>query len=280
MGFPIEAELKIDTPIRVQIAGAVPVDETGGGQSAVGTRAPLSPAPVPLTTGRWSRWIAIAGGFGYVPVAPGTAGSFAGVLLFGLMAVAGAGMGLAGLGFFGFYASSVVVILLVGIYAAGRAEIDFGRRDDGRIVIDEVVGQLIALAPLMPLALWVAQSAADPTIRSTIPSTASSFDMVLFSFELVTGFVLFRLFDVWKPGAVGWTERRLGGGLGVMADDVVAGLYAATGLFALHAVLFERFYSSRVIWPTWLTSALPLGLGSGLSDGVSAGLSAGLRVLS
>jgi phosphatidylglycerophosphatase A len=50
---------------------------------------------------------------------------------------------------------------------------------------------------------------------------------------VVTGFVLFRVFDVWKPGPVGWAERRFGGGLGVMMDDVMAGLLAAVLLAGL-----------------------------------------------
>ncbi len=50
---------------------------------------------------------------------------------------------------------------------------------------------------------------------------------------VVTGFVLFRLFDIWKPGAVRWAERRFDGGSGVMADDLVAGVYAALALIVL-----------------------------------------------
>ncbi len=77
-----------------------------------------------------------------------------------------------------------------------------------------------------------------------------------FFFEVVTGFVLFRLFDVWKPGAVRWAERRFEGGLGVMADDLVAGLYAALCLAILHLLVFERFFSS----PESLVSLVSLGV--------------------
>ena len=55
-----------------------------------------------------------------------------------------------------------------------------------------------------------------------------------FFFWVVTGFVLFRLFDITKLGAVRWAERRFEGGLGVMMDDVVAGVYAAIVLVVLH----------------------------------------------
>jgi len=187
-------------------------------------------APVQLGIGRWSRWIAVAGGLGYVPIAPGTAGSLGGVLLFLLALSTGAGVSRAH--FLVLYALAVGLLLLVGIRAAGRAEVDFGRRDDGRIVIDEVVGQLIALLPLLllvPLGRFVAE------------------DLFLFFPGVVTGFVLFRLFDVWKPGAVRWAERRFEGGLGVMADDVVAGFYAGLCLFVLQWLVFERLFSSSAV---------------------------------
>jgi len=197
-------------------------------------------APVQLGTGRWSRWIAVAGGFGYVPIAPGTAGSFAGVLVFVLTVAAGTGLSLSAAGFLALYGFSVGLLLLIGIRAAGRAEIDFGRRDDGRIVIDEVVGQLVSL---MPLAVFLAPGMPARTLFGS-QATLVGGDLFLIILEVVTGFVLFRLFDVWKPGAVRWAERRFEGGFGVMADDLVAGLYAALGLVILHLLVFERFFSS------------------------------------
>ena len=96
-----------------------------------------------------------------------------------------------------------VALLVLGIWAADLCEPIFGRSDDGRIVVDEVVGQLLALAPLLALG--------NPTSP----------------WPLVTGFVLFRVFDIWKPGPVGWAERSIPGGWGVMMDDVLAGLLAA-----------------------------------------------------
>ena len=187
-------------------------------------------APVQLGTGRWSRWIAVAGGLGYVPIAPGTAGSLGGVVLF-LLALS-AGTGISRASFLVLYALAVGLLLLVGIRAAGRAEVDFGRRDDGRIVIDEVVGQLIALLPLVLLVPW------GRFVRE---------DLFQFFPGVVTGFVLFRLVDVWKPGAVRWAERRFEGGLGVMADDVVAGVYAGLCLFVLQWLVFERLFSSSAV---------------------------------
>jgi phosphatidylglycerophosphatase A len=105
------------------------------------------------------------------------------------------------------------VLLAVGIWAAGEAEGVFGRSDDGRIVIDEVAGQLLALAPLFAL-----------------PATSRTSFL-----PVVTAFVAFRGFDIAKPGPVRWAERRFEGGLGVMADDVVAGALAAAIVGALIA---------------------------------------------
>jgi phosphatidylglycerophosphatase A len=89
-----------------------------------------------------------------------------------------------------------------------------GREDDQRIVIDEVVGQWLALAPL----LWLPGWRFGLDAAGLVP--------------LVTGFVAFRVLDVWKPGPVGWAERRFSGGLGVMLDDLVAGALGALALGA------------------------------------------------
>ena len=77
--------------------------------------------------------------------------------------------------------------VLVGVCASGRAERDFGRKDGARILIVELVGRFIALVPLLVLLR------ADSTFFSVIVG-------------VVTAFVLFRLFDIWKPGAVEWAE--------------------------------------------------------------------------
>jgi phosphatidylglycerophosphatase A len=160
------------------------------------------------------RWftlaMATAGGAGFAPVAPGTFGSAVGVALFaGLVSL---GIGMLGL------ALAIAVVFAVGCWASGEAERRFGKQDDGRIVIDEVAGQLLTLAPLLAL-----PSAMGPA-RSAL--------------WLLGGFALFRLFDIWKPGPVRWAERRFSGGLGVMADDMVAGglgALALTGALALGA---------------------------------------------
>ena len=131
--------------------------------------------------------IATVGPCGYAPAAPGTFGSAAGLLLFWLVQA------------FGSLAVELAVLLVVtaiGVAAATRAESLTGRHDPGFIVIDETAGMLLTLAA-MPVGLGGA----------------------------LAGFLAFRLFDIVKPFPARWAER-LPGGWGVMADDLVAGLYA------------------------------------------------------
>ncbi len=122
---------------------------------------------------------------GKSPVAPGTAGTLVGVLLFLLM------KGLAP----AWYAVATAAVIAAGTWAAGRAEEILGRKDDPSIVIDEVAGYLLALF-LVP-ASWGFVAA---------------------------GFVLFRIFDIAKP----WPLKQiqaLPGSMGVMLDDIGAGIY-------------------------------------------------------
>lgn len=88
------------------------------------------------------------------------------------------------------------VVTLIGIWAGGRVERVLGRKDPGIIVIDEVAGMLLSVVLLPP----------------TIP-------------VLVTAFLLFRLFDIWKPFPAR-ESQALTGGMGVLVDDLIAGVYA------------------------------------------------------
>lgn len=187
----------------------------------IGARPEIPPKGESRSGSKLARWIAVAGGVGYVPRAPGTAGSAVAALGFVALVMlagrTGAGLG-RGAPFslstvLSLYVLVVAGLLWLGIWAAGRAEADFGHPDDGRIVIDEVVGQLLTLGPLL-----------------FIPVTEDFFSL---SVGVVTGFVLFRVFDIWKPGAVRWAERRFEGGLGVMADDVLAGIFGAVVLLGV-----------------------------------------------
>jgi phosphatidylglycerophosphatase A len=163
-----------------------------------------SPRPEPRAAsgpvaGRFAWCVATACGAGLSPIAPGTAGSAVGVLLFPVFAPFPLAL----------YLLSVAAITALGIWAADRMEAVFGVKDDGRIVIDEVAGQLLTLAPLVAL--------------------GASRNWLL----VVTGFVLFRVFDVWKPGPARWLEANLPGGAGVVMDDVMAGAFAALALAAI-----------------------------------------------
>jgi phosphatidylglycerophosphatase A len=146
--------------------------------------------------------LASAGGAGYLPFAPGTWGSALAVAIFVLFSP----MELWQFGL------TLVALFFLGIWAADTAERVFEQKDDRRIVIDEVGGQLVTLAPLLVL--------------------GSSRSLA----ALVTGFVLFRCFDIWKPGPVRWAERRFEGGVGVMMDDLVGGILAAAVLAAAVAM--------------------------------------------
>ena len=148
------------------------------------------------TTDRVAAFIATAGGAGFFPKAPGTAGSVVGVFLYLLMRATGMGA---------WFVHAILLLFFAGILAAQRVEMFWGH-DSQRIVIDEVVGQMIAFS-------WVGM---------TQLSWAS----------VITGFALFRVFDIVKPFPVRHLER-LPGGAGVIADDVGAGLYALAALTLL-----------------------------------------------
>jgi phosphatidylglycerophosphatase A len=111
------------------------------------------------------------------------------------------------------YALTVAALSCLGIWAADRAESLFGKKDDGRIVIDEVAGQLVTLAPVL-LLCGAGQSQALGL------EVAGETWWIL----VVTAFVVFRVLDIWKPGPIRWAERRFAGGLGVMLDDLLAGV--------------------------------------------------------
>jgi phosphatidylglycerophosphatase A len=147
--------------------------------------------------------VASAGGAGYLPFAPGTWASALAVAIFVLFSPVGLWQ----------FGLTLVALFFLGVWAADAAERLLERKDDQRIVIDEVGGQLVALLPLLVLGS---------------PRSLSA---------LVTGFVLFRCFDIWKPGPVRWAERRFAGGVGVMMDDLVAGLLSAVALGSVLAVL-------------------------------------------
>jgi phosphatidylglycerophosphatase A len=148
---------------------------------------------------RLARWIATLGPIGFAPVAPATFGSFATAIVGYALPVPDLRIALA----------LLVVGFFVAVWAAGEAEKSLGH-DAGPIVIDEVIGQTIALLGA-PHTWWA----------------------------FLACFILFRIFDIWKP--LGAHEaQRLPGGWGVVTDDVIAGI-TSFAVFQLARLALARF---------------------------------------
>lgn len=147
-------------------------------------------APKPLAD---SATLFLAQGFGTgrAPFAPGTLGTVPGVGLYLVLAPLPLAI----------YAGIVALLAVGGIALCARAVRILGQDDPPSVVWDEIVGVLIALTG-SPASLWAA----------------------------LAGFAVFRLFDIWKPGPIGWIDRRLRSGLGIMLDDVLAGFAALAAL--------------------------------------------------
>ncbi|HEY3382081.1 MAG TPA: phosphatidylglycerophosphatase A [Vicinamibacterales bacterium] len=146
-----------------------------------------------------SRLAILLATFGYVghfPIAPGTAGSAAAIPLYLLLRWAGMPA---------LDVAVIVVLFAAGCWAGSEAEAHYGRTDPGQVVLDEVIGMLLTLL-FLPVS-WIG---------------------------VLLGFLLFRLFDVFKPFPARQCER-LPGGLGIMADDAVAGIY---GNMALRLIIW------------------------------------------
>jgi phosphatidylglycerophosphatase A len=131
-------------------------------------------------------------GVGYIPLAPGTFGSLVGVAIFWALTRVAAGSILV--------IVAILAFIFAGIWAGTRTEEISGRKDPGKIVVDEVAGQLIALFPLVFVKWGVT--------------------------TVMLSFILFRFFDIVKPYPANKLQE-LEGGVGVMCDDLVAGAYAA-----------------------------------------------------
>ena len=146
---------------------------------------------------RLALFIATCGYLGYARIAPGTVGSAAGLLIFwAVRRTASPAVEIA----------TIVVVVLAGIWGGSVAEQHFKGTDPAFVIIDEVAGMLITLA-LLPV------------------NTGG----------VIAGFFLFRVLDIVKP----WPSRqfeRLHGGLGIMADDVMAAVYANLGLRAVMVI--------------------------------------------
>jgi|TARA_B110000908_G_scaffold25611_1_gene29512 phosphatidylglycerophosphatase A len=144
-------------------------------------------------------------GVGYIHPAPGTWGALVALPWAWLLHV---------LGGFPLLLLGVIAAFLKGWWATSKMTAGSDDHDPSEIVIDEVVGQWIALLPLS-FAAWNN----DIPIHVMWPGW-------------IAAFALFRLFDIWKPWVIGWADRR-GDALGVMLDDVIAGIFAAIGVIVL-----------------------------------------------
>lgn len=143
-------------------------------------------------TERFITFCGVGFGSGLLPKAPGTFGSAFALLFIPLWLW---------LGFWGSVAA-IVMMSLVGIYICGKSAELMHVHDDGRIVWDEFAGQSITLLPLI------------------------YFNFIDVKWTVI-GFLLFRLFDVWKPWPIRVIDQRVEGGFGIMLDDIIAGLWAA-----------------------------------------------------
>lgn len=145
--------------------------------------------------------LAFGFGTGLAPFAPGTFGTVAGVPL----ALVVIHLPIPAL------IVSLLLLSLLGIYLCGASARRLGVHDHGGIVFDEMVGYVIACLPLVPLLrpegqpLWLG---------------------------LLLAFALFRWFDIVKPWPIRWLDRHVHGGLGIMVDDLIAGVFAALLLYA------------------------------------------------
>jgi phosphatidylglycerophosphatase A len=170
---------------------------------------------------RISLAIATAFGLGYLPKAPGTWGSLGGVaialgmrwigwrrVLPHMDLVPHANFWIVGLAPAYFEYVIVLLVALLGVIVADRAAKFAGKKDPQFVVIDEVSGQLIAYFSPFTVLNWK---------------------------SFLLGFILFRVFDIWKPFPARQAES-LPGGLGIMADDWIAGIYAALGLWIARAL--------------------------------------------
>lgn len=143
-------------------------------------------------------FLAFGLGSGASPKAPGTVGTLAAIPFFLLMQPLA----------LHWYLLVLVVTFLIGIYLCGKTSDDLGVHDHGGIVWDEFVGYWVTMFAAPAGWTWI-----------------------------IIGFVLFRLFDIAKPWPIGWADKRVHGGLGIMLDDLLAGLMALACLQLLTVLI-------------------------------------------
>jgi len=146
-------------------------------------------------------WHLLATGFGsgLSPFMPGTVGSVAAIPFWWLMTFLPLQL----------YSLVVLVGISVGVYLCHRTARDMGVHDHGSIVWDEFIGMWITLMAIPVLNGW----------------------------WVLAGFVIFRIFDIWKPWPIRWFDKNVHGGMGIMVDDIIAGVVSAAVLYGAGLLL-------------------------------------------
>ena len=155
-------------------------------------------------------------GVGFLPTAPGTWGSLAAIPCAYLISVYTCPY---------FLLFGIVALFFIGIWASDKIEESVEIKDPRFIVIDEVVGQWIALLPLPFLYSFL-----DPVVFYNFSAPIA-----------VVAFLAFRIFDICKPWPVEFADKNIPGGYGIMFDDVIAGMYALIVTSAVTAVMVIPF---------------------------------------
>jgi len=150
-------------------------------------------------------WLAFGFGSGLAPKAPGTFGTLAAIPFYLLMSPLA----------WPYYLGLVVVFTVIGIWACDRTARELGAKDPSAIVWDEFVGFFITML----------------AVPSVLLTASYGWAWIL------AGFLAFRLFDIWKPWPIRVIDERVEGGLGIMLDDILAGIMAALTLLVLRFVL-------------------------------------------
>jgi phosphatidylglycerophosphatase A len=151
--------------------------------------------PARVVLGSPIHFIAFGFGSGLAPTAPGTVGTLVGIPFFFLMASLSLGS----------YLVLTLLLFLFGVWVCDQSSKMLGVHDHGGIVWDEIVGYLVTMIAAPSGWGWVAM-----------------------------GFILFRIFDIFKPWPISYLDKHVSGGMGIMIDDVLAGIYALLVLQSLH----------------------------------------------
>jgi phosphatidylglycerophosphatase A len=221
------------------------------GTSAPGAADASRPSVATKRKPRFALFIATAFGLGYLPKAPGTFGSLAGLLLaiaplWGYLLLGFAYLSARGgdAGYFSWFVFAnhldpvlwtqialAAITAALGVWSASRAAAFWEQIDPQRVVIDEVSGQHLTLLLGCGVPIW--WKTVEPASPNYLLGALSLASPLNWKYLLV-GFILFRVFDIWKPFPARQAES-LPGGWGIMADDWVAGIYAAIGLWIARA---------------------------------------------